>query len=111
MANELNELRNRLQALEDFVLNTKLPVPESAAERSIWRLIIDMEHYVRTLFDDPPINASRLNISMKSELDELVDERIKMAMSLTKGIPSTNASCKCVLRSAAMQEIEPVVDP
>ena len=63
MATELNELRFWVQALDDFVRNTKLPVAESGAQRSISRVVNDMENYVRTLVDDPPIKASGLKIS------------------------------------------------
>ena len=68
MANELSELRNRVQALEDSLLNTKVPEVQSGAERSVSRLMVDMENCVRTLFDDTPINTSGLQISMNSEL-------------------------------------------
>ena len=110
MATELNDLRSRVQALEDFVLNTKLPVAESGAERSISRVIIDMENYVRTLVEDPPVKVSGLKISMNSELGAIMDEKLTTAMSFTKGTPSTLAWWKSVLGSKAIQEIGPVVD-
>ena len=50
-AEQLNELRSRVKALEDFVLSTKLPQAESGAERPIARVLIDMENYLRTLVD------------------------------------------------------------
>ena len=58
MATELNEFLSRIQNLEDVVLKTKLPVAESGHERSISRVIFDMENDVWTLVDDPPIKTS-----------------------------------------------------
>ena len=78
MAAELNELRNRLQAIEEFVINTRLPVEETGAERSISRVIIDMESYVRTLVDDPPVRTSGLKHSMNVELSAIMDEKIRL---------------------------------
>ena len=105
MAVKLNELRSRVQDLEDCVLNTKLTVAESSAEGGISRVIIDMENHVRTLVDDPPIKTSDLMISMSSELGSLMDEKQITAMGLTKGTPSKDAWRKSVLWSKAIQEI------
>ena len=68
MATVLNEIRSRLQDLEESVINTTLPVAESGAERSISRVIIDMENYLRTLVADPSIQRSSLTISMNQNL-------------------------------------------
>ena len=57
-AEQVNEVRNRMQPLEGLLRQTTLPVAEPDAERSIWRVITDMENYVRTLVDDPPILTS-----------------------------------------------------
>ena len=70
----------------------------------------DMENYVRTLVDGPPIKASGLKYSMSPELCELTREGIKTAMNLSKGTPNTDAWWKSVLESKAIQEIGPFVD-
>ena len=107
MATELNEIRSRLQALEEFVINTKLPVAESGAERSISRVIVDMENYVRTLVADPPIQRSSFAISMNSELGAIMDEKLKTALNMTQSNSSNsnNNWWKSVLESKAIQEL------
>ena len=109
-AEQVNERRNRVQALEDFVHQRKLPEAESGGERSISRVIIDMQSYVRTLVEDPPISTSGLKISMNSELGAIMDEKPKTAVSLTKAIPSKDTWWKSVLESKAIQEIGPAMD-
>ena len=99
-----------MHALEDFVRQTKLPVAESGAERSISRVIIDMENYVRTSVEDPPLSTSGLHISMNSELGAIMDEKLKTAMSLTEATPSKDTWWISVLESKAIQEVGPMVD-
>ena len=88
-AEHVNDLRNREQALKEFVRQTQLPVAESGADRSISRVIIDMENYVRTLVEDLPISTSGLKISMNSELGAIMDAKLKTAMSLIKQLQAT----------------------
>ena len=107
-AEQVNEVRNTVQAFEESIRQTQLPVAESGAERSISRVVIDMEHYVRTWVEDPPISKSGLNISMPSELGAIIDERLKTAMSLIKATPSNDTWWKSILESKAIQEIGPV---
>ena len=84
---QINDLRIRVQALEDVVRQIKLPVAESGAERSISRVFIDMENYVRTLFNDPPIRTFGIKLSMDSKLGAIMDEKLKTAISLATATP------------------------
>ena len=104
---QLNEIFTRLAAIEGFANSNRLP-----GDRTIAKAIIDMEIYVKTLVDDPPVQASRLRTSMSDELGLLMDEKIKTAINMSKG-GSNQASeifWKSVVESKAIQEIGPVVD-
>ena len=106
MASELDKLRRRVQALEGFVLSRQLPAVESGSERSISRVIVGMEHYFRTLVEDPPVKTSALKISKNSELGSIMDEKIQTATILTGGTPSTDAWWKSVLESKQSKRLD-----
>lgn len=74
------------------------------------REIIDMENYVRTLVEDPPISTSGLKISVNSELGAIMDEKLKTAVSLIKATPGNDTWSKSALESNAIQGIGPVMD-
>ena len=57
-AEQVGELRSSVKAFADFVLSSKLPQAESGADRSISRVIVDIENYIRSLVEDPPNEAS-----------------------------------------------------
>ena len=109
-AEQFAEVLTRLKAIEDFANSNRMPA-SATGERSLGKAIIDMEIYVTTLINDPPIKASELRTSMNSELSGIVDEKIKTAMSLSKGgTQSSDSWWKSILESKAIQEIGPVVD-
>ena len=66
-AEQIGELFARLKAIEEFVQSNKLP-PSPTGERSIAKAIVDMEIFVKTLIDDPPLKTSELRTSMFTEL-------------------------------------------
>ena len=110
MAAELNELRTRVQALEDLVIQTRLPMAEAGSEQSISSVIVDTENYVRTLVEDLPISTSGLKISVNSEPGAMMNRKLKTATSLIKTTPRNDTSWKSALESNAVQDIGPVVD-
>ena len=63
---QLNEVLGRLKTLEDFVLANKLPA-SATGERSIAKALLDMEIYVKTLLEDPPMKMSH-----QSDLAKLI---------------------------------------
>ena len=81
---QLSEIFARLQAIEGFASSNRLP-----NDHTIGKAIIDIESYVKTLVDDRPIQVSGPRTSMSSELCIIMDEKIKTAMSMSKGCIQT----------------------
>ena len=99
-----------LKALEGFANRSKLP-PSPTGERSIGKAFLDKNIYVKTLVDDPPVKASGLRTSRYSELGVLMDEKIKTAMSMSKGgTPRRDSWRESVLESKEIQETSAAVD-
>ena len=101
----VDELVARIVALEQHAKEIALPDPRGAgySNRNIAQVLIAMESYVVTLKDDPPIQ--------KSNLSELIDEKLKTALAMSKGNDSQQSWYnKSVLESKAIQDIGTVVD-
>ena len=81
-------------------------------DRTIGKAITDIEAYVETLVDDPPVQVSGLRTSMDTEPSVLMDEKIKTAVNMSKegGNQTADAFWKSVIESKTIQEIGPLVD-
>ena len=102
----VEELLARIGALEQHNLENALPDPRGTGFniRNIAQVLLAMESYVVTLKDNPPIQ--------KSNLDELIDSKLKTAIAMSKGGNNQDKDTwyKSVFESKAIQDIGPVVD-
>ena len=100
----LQELAQRVASLEAYVMSNQIPDPrDGQPPRNMYKILIDMEAYLKTLIDDPPMQTLTMGT--------IIDEKLKTAMSMQKGNnPDESWFNKSVLESKAIQDIGPVVD-
>ena len=101
----------RLEVLEAWKQSNRLPTSDGSSERNLAKTLLDMETYVATLIDDPPLQSSKIHAivkaKMKKEVEELIDSKLRTAMQFTTGNhrdEGMQSWFKSVLESKAVQD-------
>ena len=110
------DIQARLVTLNQFVESNRIPNPTAGmADRSIAKTIMDMEIYVNSLINNPPIQDQTsdavLDNKIKTNIEALIDSKLKTAIAMSKpDYKDDNRWFKSILESKAVQDIGPVVD-
>ena len=106
----------RVETLEAWKKSNKLTTSDGSSERNPATTVLDMEIYVSTLINDPPMRQSNIDATIerkiKEEVEAIIDSKLRTAMQFARGGKRDEASSwyKSVLDSKAVQEIGVVVD-
>ena len=102
----VDELVAKINQLEQYNLANLMPDPRGSEypNRTLAKVLLDMESYVVTLKHDPPLQ--------KSTIDDMVESKLKTAIAMSKGsfTQEKDPHYKSVLESKAFQDIGAVVD-
>ena len=108
---------SRIEAIERFAESNRIQGAPGFADRNLAKIVLDMEIFVKTLVDDPPIKMNEMQTAIenaiKTNVDAIIDSKLKTALQFSNysNRSETNQNwSKSVLESKAIQEIGTVVD-
>ena len=107
----------RLEVLEAWKQSNKLLTSDGSSERNLAKTSLDMEIYVATLINDPPMQARNIQAiveaKIKNDVEELIDAKLRTTLQFAKVNHRDDGKqlwFNSVLESKAVQEVGLVVD-